>query len=132
MHGNDKNLLLLPTEPLVPGKPEYAAAEDIFYVRILSLAYSLDPPPRVLFFEVGNISQAVRVASMALMLLLKDTNEYRSFHDRYEIEIWRDFPEGSPGEGEDTSVFIRGHNIKITGTGEGRSVFLLDKFSNDK
>ena len=126
MHKNDStNVLLPPTEPLPPEKAENAAAEDIFYVQILSLVSSLHPPPRVLFFEVGDISQAVRVADMALLLLYENKNESGSSRGRYEVEIWRDFPEASPGDGEDTSVVVRGHNVKIAGTGEGRSVFLF-------
>ncbi|KAJ2903969.1 uncharacterized protein MKZ38_009024 [Zalerion maritima] len=109
--------------------------EDIFYARILHLAassssssYGDQQPPRVIFFEVGDLAQAIRVVELALC--------HEAWRGSFttgtgRIEVWRDVPDMAPsqeqaeGSGEEEpSVTVQGREIPVLGTGEGRSVFI--------
>ncbi|KAH0035184.1 modification methylase HemK, partial [Aureobasidium melanogenum] len=82
---------------------------DIFYPRLLQIARNVGA--KVVLFEVADLEQAERVALMA-----KDQGIWDG------IEIWRDYPsEHDP----DVEIINTGalKDVKILGTGNGRSVF---------
>jgi HemK-like putative methylase len=95
-----------PQIALVPPKtsPELRDEEqaDLFYSHLTKLAQN--SRSKLLLVEVGDMPQAKRVAAM-----FKDTGYWDG------IEIWRDNPR--PTEGCEAG------NIRIIGSGEGRSVF---------
>jgi len=128
-----------PPQPRVPWTQLYDPTHpsDIFYPLLLSL---LTTPlyPRHAFFEVGDLEQALRVASTALSCetLTKELG--------YEVEIWRDDPSlGSDGTGEwaemgqereeyrEVDVKREGGRetgkVRVRGVGEGRGVYLRRK-----
>jgi hypothetical protein len=96
---------------------------DLFYPRLLTLASSLNT--KVLLFEVADLQQARRVASMA-----------RKQGVWEGIEIWRDDPcgvedqadpaemvKGMMGEGSGEMAESKvGDAIKVLGAGNGRTV----------
>ena len=101
-----------PKSALVP--PEYMPSQsdvevgDAFYPRLLEIANEVGA--KVFLVEVADLDQAKRVAGLAL--------KQRKWAS---CEIWRDCP---GQEAEATShVPIRGHNVPILGTGNGRAVF---------
>lgn len=111
-----------PRLALVPedGVPSYPGVlhEDVFYWRLLDVAGQLTT--RAVVFEVGDEEQAVRVASMGLQ---------REDLRGAQIELWRDWPDMSPGADEATSVAIntltRGESkVNIKGSGNVRCVFI--------
>ncbi|EMC96188.1 hypothetical protein BAUCODRAFT_122220 [Baudoinia panamericana UAMH 10762] len=81
---------------------------DTFYPRILDVARKLDA--KVVLVEVGDMEQAVRVASLAIEQGLWDA-----------VEIWRDEP-GRQAPAEE-SVKIGDVCVFVRGVGYGRSVF---------
>ncbi|KAI1376463.1 S-adenosyl-L-methionine-dependent methyltransferase [Hypoxylon crocopeplum] len=87
------------------------APEDVFYARLLEVADMLRP--RFAVFEVGDLAQGLRVAQMV-----------RSRCDNVEVEIWRDWPDMRPCEGEPESVEVGGTDVPIRGSGNGRAVFI--------
>lgn len=88
--------------------------EDVFYARLLELGAVLRP--RVMLFEVGDLAQAARVARMVQMA--------RGREDRVVVEIWRDWPDVAPKADEASSVVVDAEEIRIRGSGHGRSVFI--------
>lgn len=82
---------------------------DIFYPRLLQIARKVGA--KVVLFEVADLEQAERVALMA-----KDQGIWGG------IEIWRDYPSEHDFDAQvgDTPVL---EDVKILGTGNGRSVF---------
>ncbi|KAK0635652.1 S-adenosyl-L-methionine-dependent methyltransferase [Bombardia bombarda] len=100
------------------------APEDVFYARLLEIAKTLKP--RRILLEVGDEEQAVRVVT----IVCQDAMLSRLYTD---VEIWRDEPHpafqrrriGSSGVGgESEGGPGRGRQIRIRGSGEGRSVYL--------
>ncbi|KAK2602422.1 hypothetical protein N8I77_008956 [Diaporthe amygdali] len=93
--------------------------EDVFYARLLDIAARLGPS--VMLFEVGDLEQALRVAEMVL-----DHKDLVSSGSSVSVEVWRDWPDAAPEEGEETSAKVRGggREVHIRGSGHGRSVFI--------
>jgi methylase of polypeptide subunit release factors len=88
--------------------------EDVFYARLLDIGAVLGP--RVMLFEVGGMEQALRVLRMVGEKLGRDN---------WMVEIWRDWPDGRPMEGEETSVGVDGMGeVPVKGSGHGRSVLV--------
>ncbi|KAI0851585.1 S-adenosyl-L-methionine-dependent methyltransferase [Daldinia vernicosa] len=112
VRNHEPRLALVP-EPLADN-PSYATVlpEDVFYARILDVAEILRP--RFVVLEVGDLAQAVRVVQMA-----RERNS-----DAEEVEIWRDWPDMQPREGEPESVDVAGMTVPVRGSGNGRVVFL--------
>jgi methylase of polypeptide subunit release factors len=79
---------------------------DIFYPRLLELAE--EAATKFLLLEVGDLPQALRVASMAIQ-----------WGTWKVIEIWRD----EPSLTEEETISIRDADVKVKGQGNGRSVF---------
>lgn len=88
-----------------------AAAEDIFYVRLLELAAKMDA--RILLCETGGLEQAERVAALAS----KQSSPL-------EVEIWADHPDIVDVDDPNRSVTVAGRIVPIRGSGHGRSVFI--------
>ncbi|KAK5120088.1 hypothetical protein LTR85_006569 [Meristemomyces frigidus] len=104
--------LFEPKLALVPCRPSTEAAAhdgDVFYPRLLHLAEQLST--KIVLFEVADMDQAQRVASLAVKQGIWDG-----------IEIWRDEPGTPNGQHESTTV-IDGAVVKVRGAGHGRSVF---------
>ncbi|KAI1103262.1 S-adenosyl-L-methionine-dependent methyltransferase [Jackrogersella minutella] len=85
--------------------------EDIFYVRLLGLVEVLRP--RFTVLEVGDLKQALEVVEMAISRL-----------DGVKVEIWRDWPDVTPGINEPASERVRGVEVPYRGSGSGRAVFI--------
>ncbi|KAF3056628.1 Mitochondrial N(5)-glutamine methyltransferase MTQ1 [Daldinia childiae] len=109
---HEPRLALVP-EPSADNSP-YATVlpEDVFYARILDVAKVLQP--RFVVLEVGDLAQAVRVVQMAR----------ERCRNAKEAEIWRDWPDMKPSEGEPESVDVAGVTVPVRGGGNGRAVFL--------
>jgi methylase of polypeptide subunit release factors len=118
----EPRLALVPPSPSSPSSSSSPLLDaehgDLFYPRLLSLASSLSS--KIILFEVADLEQAKRVASMA---------EKQGIWEG--IEIWRDDPCGgsydgsgqSDGEGDAEMVEdILGMGIKVLGAGNGRTV----------
>ncbi|KAI0599171.1 HemK family methyltransferase [Biscogniauxia sp. FL1348] len=109
-----------PRRALVPSGDDAAryryggcAPEDVFYARLLEVAAVLRPS--IAAFEVGDLDQAVRVVRMAA----------RRPERWDDIEIWRDWPDLRPAEGEAGVVRVDGRgDVPVRGSGHGRVVFL--------
>ncbi|CAK7224423.1 hypothetical protein SCUCBS95973_005513 [Sporothrix curviconia] len=91
--------------------PDKSLVEDIFYVRLLGLAARLDA--RIVLCETGGLEQAKRAAALAL--------EQGSLLD---IEIWADDPDIVDTDCPGRSVIVAGRDVRIKGSGHGRSVFI--------
>lgn len=95
--------------------------EDVFYARLLDIGARTRA--RVMLFEVGDMTQAVRVVRMAL-----EHQELKSKGERIVVEIWRDWPDAAPLENEATSSVVEAGKesteVRIKGSGHGRSVFI--------
>ncbi|KAI1108797.1 S-adenosyl-L-methionine-dependent methyltransferase [Nemania sp. NC0429] len=118
VRNHEPKLALVPS-PRAPGGKSHAP-EDVFYARLLDIADALRP--RVAVFEVGDMEQATRVAEMAM-----DGAGSGSGSRRWGVvEIWRDWPDCRPSEGEEDVVRLCGRNIPVRGSGHGRAVFLLE------
>ncbi|KAH0280396.1 modification methylase HemK, partial [Aureobasidium melanogenum] len=82
---------------------------DIFYPRLLEIAQNVGA--KIVLFEVADLEQAQRVALMA-----KDQGIWD------DIEIWRDYPSEHDSDAEIGNTTAL-KDVKILGTGNGRSVF---------
>ncbi|KAI1469706.1 S-adenosyl-L-methionine-dependent methyltransferase [Daldinia caldariorum] len=106
-----------PRYSLVPHSPEAAKLypdvrpEDVFYAKLLDHAAIIRP--QVIAFEVGDLAQAIRVVQMAFKRYMQA-----------DTEIWRDWPDVQPREGEEESVEVAGVSVPIKGSGNGRVVFI--------
>lgn len=80
---------------------------DVFYPRLLEVADELEA--KVILFEVADLEQAKRVASM-----MAQRQTYPN------IEIWRDDP---ASQGDSEAFTSHDTDVKILGDGNGRSVF---------
>jgi hypothetical protein len=90
------------------------AQEDVFYARLLDIGAVVIP--RVMLFEVGGMDQALRVVKMV--------GERMGFEE-WKGEVWRDWPDGRPGEGEETRIVVDGvGEVPVRGSGHGRSVLI--------
>ncbi|KAK6004179.1 hypothetical protein QM012_009029 [Aureobasidium pullulans] len=82
---------------------------DIFYPRLLEIAQQVKA--KIVLFEVADLEQAQRVALMAKAQGIWDG-----------VEIWRDYPGQNDHDAEiGRDVVLR--DVKVLGTGNGRSVF---------
>ena len=107
----EPRLALVP-EDGVPSYP-HVEHEDVFYWRLLDVADLLGS--RAVVFEIGDEAQAIRVASMVLR---------RDHLENTKIELWRDWPEMSPGEDEIDHVTVqasdgKSSDIRVKGSGNG-------------
>lgn len=98
--------------PPVPTSSTTQAAEDdgdLFYPKLYELAIMLDT--KVVLFEVADMGQALRVASLA-------------GNDWEVVEIWRDDPDASGGGMETVNVEEgeRRRRVGVKGVGNGRSI----------
>lgn len=98
--------------PPVPTSSTTQAAEDdgdLFYPKLYELAIMLDT--KVVLFEVADMGQALRVASLA-------GNDWKV------VEIWRDDPDASGGGMETVNVEEgeRRRRVGVKGVGNGRSI----------
>ncbi|KAH0348212.1 modification methylase HemK, partial [Aureobasidium melanogenum] len=82
---------------------------DNFYPRLLEIAQNVGA--KIVLFEVADLEQAQRVALMA-----KDQGIWD------DIEIWRDYPSEHDSDAEIGNTTAL-KDVKILGTGNGRSVF---------
>lgn len=82
---------------------------DTFYPSLLSAAQNLQA--QIVLLEVADLSQAKRVAGLALEQKLWDG-----------VEIWRDEPGVTSEEEEETEVAFGGERVEIKGMGKGRVV----------
>ncbi|ERS95555.1 HemK family methyltransferase [Sporothrix schenckii 1099-18] len=98
-----------------------AAAEDVFYVRLLDLAARLDA--RILLCETGGLEQAERVVALALAKAAAKASANAS-PSLLEVEIWADQPDIVDVDDLDRSVTVAGRTVAIKGSGHGRSVFI--------
>lgn len=87
------------------------AAEDVFYVRLLELASRLGA--RIVLCETGGLEQAKRVVALAF--------EQDSILD---LDIWADQPDIVNVDCPDRWVTVAGRQVRIKGSGHGRSVFI--------
>lgn len=98
-------------EPKLALVPEQAGGSndgDLFYPHLLRHARQLNA--KIVLFEVADMDQAKRVASLLLQDDLWDT-----------VEIWKDDPMENPLDPE--YINIDGVTIQAIGAGNGRSVF---------
>jgi methylase of polypeptide subunit release factors len=113
----EPRLALVPPSPSSPSSPSSSSSPlldaehgDLFYPRLLSLASSLSA--KIILFEVADLEQAKRVASMA---------EKQGIWEG--IEIWRDDPCGDGHqEGDMETETETESGIKVLGAGNGRTV----------
>ncbi|KAK5107563.1 hypothetical protein LTR62_001006 [Meristemomyces frigidus] len=91
-----------------PLEPETTDPGDTFYPHLLSHAATLNT--QIALLEVADMSQALRVAAMAVR---------QGIWER--VEIWRDEPARSSLGRE----VLGGREIVVRGEGDGRSVFLV-------
>ncbi|KAK7731718.1 hypothetical protein SLS53_008662 [Cytospora paraplurivora] len=93
--------------------------EDVFYARLLDIGARLGP--RVMLFEVGDLKQALRVVEMAL-----GHKGLGGSGVEVQAEVWRDWPDATPEEDEETSAMVcnGSREVQIRGGGHGRSVFI--------
>lgn len=88
--------------------------EDVFYAQLLDIGATVKP--KVMLFEVGGMEQALRVVRMA---------GEKMGMEEWKVEVWRDWPDGRPGEGEETIVRVDGvGEVPVRGSGHGRSVLV--------
>lgn len=86
--------------------------EDIFYHKVLSLAAG-DDIDKIILLEIGSKEQAMRVVRLATRLCVgpKDI-----------VQVWRDWPDQKPENGENGSITIDGNSYTVKGSGLYRSV----------
>ncbi|OIW30069.1 HemK family methyltransferase [Coniochaeta ligniaria NRRL 30616] len=88
--------------------------EDVFYARLLDIGAVVRP--KVMLFEVGGMDQALRVVRLV---------GERMGMGEWEVEVWRDWPDGRAVEGEERSVRVDGvGEVPVRGSGHGRSVLV--------
>lgn len=93
------------------GNSSLFAVEDIFYHRLLRFHSLLKS--KILVMEIGDETQARRVAQMAI-----------GISDR--IEIWRDWPDQHESGNEGAEYMLLGnYKIVVKGAGMVRAVVLL-------
>lgn len=93
--------------------------EDVFYARLLDIGARLRPG--VMLFEVGDLEQALRVVDMAL-----GHKGLSGAGAEVRAEVWRDWPDATPEEGEETLATVCGgsRQVQVRGSGHGRSVLI--------
>jgi len=85
---------------------------DLFYGPLCEMAKKRCAS--LVLFEIGDISQAIRVAKLTKYFLGEDWN----------VEIWRDHPDMIDQTTiDETMTFSQGYRPKITGSGNVRGVF---------
>lgn len=86
-------------------------AGDVFYPRLLEIAERVSA--RVFLVEVADMEQARRVVAMVGE---KGRGGWEG------CEVWRDWPDGSDGEGNGEVVEVGGREVRVRGEGNGRAV----------
>ncbi|KAL7913828.1 S-adenosyl-L-methionine-dependent methyltransferase [Trichoderma velutinum] len=111
-----------PSLALVPGNdipiPVNWEHEDVFYSRLLNIAYNLKP--QAILLEVGDEMQALRVISRFSQHKLSANSH---------VEIWRDWPDLASGQSEESLVKITMDDgtsriVSAKGSGNIRSIFI--------
>ncbi|KAK6420845.1 hypothetical protein LTR95_016888 [Oleoguttula sp. CCFEE 5521] len=102
----EPKLALVPRPPA--GNESTENDGDAFYQHLLQ--HAEDVQAKIVLFEVAGLNQAKRVASLTVAQGIWNT-----------IEIWRDDP--TPKDDELQVITIDQHNVRIIGSGHGRSVF---------
>ena len=110
----EPRLALVPDESL--RLAEGWRREDVFYSRLLDVAMLVKT--RALLLEVGDESQACRVLSLL---------SRHSFTRHCQVELWRDWPDLEPDDGEATLLSIEGADghvwtARTRGRGNVRSI----------
>lgn len=110
-----------PALALVPGAhlepPLGWQSADVFYARLLDIAYRVKP--KLLLLEIGDEAQALRVVTNYLSHPLANHST---------VELWRDAPDVH-GDGDGQQVGInpianRGYTVPIKGSGNIRSILI--------
>ncbi|EQL02017.1 Modification methylase HemK [Ophiocordyceps sinensis CO18] len=111
-----------PRLALVPGNhlpvPEGWEREDVFYARLLDVAALLQP--RTVLLELGDEAQARRVLARF---------PRHPFAHGSAVELWRDYPDLTPGDGEDarlhgTTVPGQAWSVPVKGRGQIRCIHI--------
>ncbi|RFU73740.1 modification methylase [Trichoderma arundinaceum] len=111
-----------PSLALIPGDhvpiPMGWEHEDVFYARLLDIAYRLKT--KAVLLEVGDEKQALRVTSRVFQHKLSINSH---------VEIWRDWPDSTPSGDEEG--FLKailpdgsGESVLTKGSGNVRSIFI--------
>ncbi|KAL7797663.1 S-adenosyl-L-methionine-dependent methyltransferase [Trichoderma ceciliae] len=111
----EPSLALIPADDIpVPVHWEH---EDVFYARLLNIAYRLKP--KVMLLEIGDEKQALRVLSQFSQHRLSINSQ---------VEIWRDWPDLASSDEETLLEFTRndgpGQPVITKGSGAVRSIFI--------
>lgn len=114
---HEPRLALVPGGHL-PKAPKGLEAEDVFYARLLDVAETLQP--KLLLLEIGDRHQARRVVEYCA---------HHPFSARADLEVWRDWPDLEPREGEVRHFLIprkegREDTVPIKGSGNIRSILI--------
>lgn len=112
----EPRLALIPNE-LLP-KPEYCNPEDVFYARLLDVAWTLKA--KVVLLEVGDENQARRVLQLYYQHTIAGSTS---------VELWRDWPADRSNHDDEPVLNFQindGHyrRVPIRGNGLVRSVFI--------
>ncbi|PNP54929.1 hypothetical protein THARTR1_04618 [Trichoderma harzianum] len=111
-----------PSLALVPGNdiriPEKWEHEDVFYSRLLNIAFTLKP--KVILLEIGDEMQASRVISRLSQHKLS-TNSH--------VEVWRDWPDLASSHDEESPLKVTMDDgtsrlVSTKGSGNIRSIFI--------
>ncbi|KAK2603759.1 hypothetical protein QQS21_004044 [Conoideocrella luteorostrata] len=117
----EPRLALVPNQELPA--PTGWQRQDAFYSRLLDISLLLQPSMSL--FELGDESQARRVLAG---LFCHDVA------DHAEVEVWRDWPDLSPANGEKNTLTISlekgSRSVAVKGSGQIRSMFV--RFQWDK
>jgi HemK-like putative methylase len=111
-----------PSLALIPGDeipvPLHWEHEDVFYARLLEIAYRLKP--RIILLEIGDEEQARRVISHFFQHSLSTSSH---------VEIWRDWPDIASKGDEDSLLKVpmkdgSSQAVLTKGSGNIRSIFI--------
>ncbi|KAL7948962.1 S-adenosyl-L-methionine-dependent methyltransferase [Trichoderma barbatum] len=111
-----------PSLALVPGNdiptPVNWEHEDVFYARLLHIAYNLKP--KAILLEIGDEMQALRVISRFYQHKLSTNSQ---------VEIWRDWPDLTSNHEETSPLEMSMENgaiqtVSTKGSGNIRSIFI--------
>jgi len=101
-------------DPISSSQETPCKDEDIFYQKVLSLTQGASIN-RIILMEIGSQDQAIRVVRLATQLGLSPNDI---------VEIWRDWPDQKPTDGEATRIAIDGRSYTVRGSGLCRSVVI--------
>ncbi|KAG5942289.1 hypothetical protein E4U59_001228 [Claviceps monticola] len=97
--------------------------EDVFYWRLLDISMTLKP--NIALFELGDEQQIRRVLSGLFRHQIADVTE---------VEVWRDWPDGTIDEEQDTELLIplgtHDQTVSVKGSGQMRCIFMRNRWSH--